>query len=208
MPSTTRAFINAKEYSVLPCVGLTLLAFIFIAAVIATCCGYGLKIYVIASGSSAAFEACGLTSVLEALFVSVIILSFMFGCGILGGLMLLANALFDKPDSYNYNDPLTVGDILLYMLLAGVVAYLFVAFGVSAVTWANTSQIEEILLFYPEFYVDDFSKCATGQDRVHVELAVLIFKIDSFISMLQILLACPCTVLGILLNVILSEEGV
>ena len=178
----------------LPKVVLAVLVLLFVSTVLAVFAGYGIKFYVVTTNSFAAFEACGVQYVWDIFSFCVIGFSVMFGCDAIGGLLTLCTGTDDEPED-EYNRELSKPELLATIGALGVLTYSFIAFGTNMVVWVGTDAPEEALLFYPEFYEDDFSNCASGQDLVNVKLAVTLYKIESFIVMMLILLACPCCVL-------------
>lgn len=168
---------------------LIILAIVFIAIVLAAFCSYGIKAYVLANSSIAAFEGCGVAFALEMFFFSVVAFSMLTACGIGFALFTCYKGADEAPTGTNQNY-LRKGALLVCGL--AVISYGFVAVGSNAVAWFTTNKPEEAFLFFAEFYEDDFSNCTSGKDLEVVELAIGLYKVESFIVMVLILLACPC----------------
>ena len=72
-------------------------------------------------------------------------------------------------------------------------------YGTIFYAWATTDASEETFLFYANFYDDDFSNCTSAKDLEVVSLAIGLYKIESSIAMISLLLVPPalCTLLSL-----------
>ena len=140
---------------------------------------FGLKIHVISSATEAAFAACGVSYILSAFGFSVIAIPALLAfraCEGLGRLVYLRYANYRE----RYQQRHTARDCwqaLATMLAKGSLAYYTVSFGTTMVFWLGTSEIEESLLFFPEFYEDNLTGCSSAEDLPNVELDVLVYKL-------------------------------
>ena len=189
MPSNNRPiyFYGHENRNRLGRLPLALIYILLFAITALPYVAYGFKIYILASNSTA-FEACRVLYVREYSSITLIGFSAVAGCSLLTGFVSSLGCIEDEEDE----KPEPIYEQLPLVVVAGALAYTFIAFGVSVVAWSLTTDIKESVLFYAEFYGDDFSKCAKGQDLAAVETGVVLYKIESFLSMMLILLFCPC----------------
>ena len=176
-----------------------LIAAVVVAAgvVLATACAFGIKVHVVSSTPVEVFEACRVGYVWDAFNFSIIPISVFIGCLVCGSVGCALTTLCDDGDSEDdvTDKVLTVLSLLLAIPAASVpwaLLYLFVSFGAILLGWVDASDVEEQFIFYPEFYEDNFAACASAENLPVVELAVMLYKIESFALMILLLLICPC----------------
>ena len=117
---------------------------VFIAAVLAVFTGFGIKIYVIASNSFTAFEACRVQYVWNMDFFCVIGFSLFFGLTAIGGLLLVCGGS-DDVSGDEVDDILSKYEFIPAISAMGVLTYSFIAFGTNLLIWLGTDSPEEAM---------------------------------------------------------------
>ena len=67
-----------------------------------------------------------------------------------------------------------------------------VFFGGNLSVWLPIPTPEEFLMFYPQFYEDEFDKCASGGVLEVLRLGNRMYKVENFVVMAMMILAAPC----------------
>ena len=150
---------------------LVCLAMACVVLLVAILAGYGIKIHTLLS-DPAAFEACGVAYLRDIFFFNIIVFSVFGGCGVFA-------AVVGALDELKVYGVASASEALARVFAIVVLTYGFLIFVATMVAWFGTDNPQEIFLFYPEFYDDDFSNCSSGQDLTNVELAVGVFKVES-----------------------------
>ena len=156
----------------------------FIPCLIETFGSLFIKLYAVANSSPEAFESCDVGFVWDYDTITLGIFGVLSFCNGLSG---ISGIFCEGPADMDRS--LTAGQ---WCLLAGVAVVFAVILNfmllvpANVIVWFGTPV--EAVIFYSEFFDDDFSTCASGQDLRSIELAVVFYKIESFVAMVVVLI--------------------
>ena len=182
MPSTELTFEEAEAILVdLPLVAKISLVIVILAGFAETLGSLGVQLFSFANSSKEAFEACGLGFLWDYdlfMLIAFGVLSFLYG---LAGRGILKEKGLDRR--------LTLAEfglLFAFMAFSAAAIHFVTSICANIVVWFTTPK--ETVIFFHEFWEDDFSTCASGQDFTSIELTVLFYKMESFVAMMAVLL--------------------
>ena len=182
MPSTELTFQEQEViFGRLPLVAKISLVIIFVAGFVETIGSLGVKLYSVANSSKEAFEACGLGFLWDYDVFMLVAFGVLAFCNGLSGLGAMYEGGLDRCLTL-----VEFGVLLTFMAFFGTFLHSSMAICANIVVWFTTPK--ESVIFFSEFWEDDFSTCASGKDFTSIELTVLFYKIESFLAMTVVLL--------------------
>lgn len=150
----------------------------------------GIKAHVLLNTASEVFRVCGY----ELLWLYVLASVVGAGAGFTGTLVMGLCA--DQSSAAREDLPTFCSDLANLVMLGTLTFYWFASFVFIISLWGYGSEIEEQVLFYSDFYGSfNFGNCTSGEDLYNLRLAGGVFKAESFIITLTLILFIPCSFL-------------
>ena len=170
-----------------------LIQVILLSLSIYTFASFGIKAYVLHNFAFEQFRPCKLAYVYSYIEVTIYG-SVFFLC--IGSVVLFCAvvSIESRSDVFDCFATAVAGFVLLstFMFFIG-----------SVIVWTPVPTPEELLMFYPEFYEIPFKGCASGELFEGMSLAILVFRIESSLIMIGLILAVPY---GVLCSIIFELE--
>ena len=188
MPSNnTRAVSPPTNCSLLVLALLVLIQIILVPLIVSLSiypfASFGIKAYVLHNFAFEQFRPCRLAYLYQYIEVTFY-MSVFFLC--IGSVVLFCAVVSSESRS----------DVCMYFgsaVLCFVLLHIFIYFTGSMLIWTPLPTPEELLMFYPEFYEIPFKGCATGELFEGMSLANLVFRIESSLIMIGLMLIVPCS---------------